>query len=250
MTASQEHEAKTKHRLPSVASLLTEACKLVGKHAGEYYGYAGWLLVPLLLSIAAYATGGSVGSFLLNIASASYFMLIMWCFAATILLTAAHILHPDRTIDPRHLSVLAWERTFGLVTTLLAAAVLEFAGLLLLIIPGLIIGAYLSFAGQEAVLHNHTFLRGLAASRELVRGRVAAILIRTIGITGIVLAVYVLAGTAIVSAASALNLLDPASLMTSIPPLWLQTSLSLLEITLFPVIVTAHSVLYLAAKAR
>ncbi|KKW28216.1 MAG: hypothetical protein UY72_C0080G0004 [Candidatus Uhrbacteria bacterium GW2011_GWD2_52_7] len=140
MTASPEHQAEAKEQLPSVASIIIEAIKLVGKHAGEYYGFAGWLLVPLLLSIGAYATGGSVGSLLLNIASAGNFMLIMWCLAASILLTAAYTLHPDRTVDPRHLSMIAWERTFGLVITLFAGAILQLAGLFLLIIPGLIIG--------------------------------------------------------------------------------------------------------------
>ena len=250
MTASPEHQAEAKEQLPSVASIIIEAIKLVGKHAGEYYGFAGWLLVPLLLSIGAYATGGSVGSLLLNIASAGNFMLIMWCLAASILLTAAYTLHPDRTVDPRHLSMIAWERTFGLVITLFAGAILQLAGLFLLIIPGLIIGTYLTFASQEAVLHNHTFLRGLAASRELVRGRLGAILFRTLGLAAVAIIVSVAAGTIIVSVASAFDVLDPASLMTTLPPLWLQTLLSLIEIAIFPVLTAAHSLLYLAAKSR
>ncbi len=250
MTVSPEPAAENKSTLPSLTSILIEAIKLVGQHASEYYGYAGWLLVPLLLSVAAYATGGAVGNFLLNLANAGNILLLMWCLAASILLTTALLVHVERTVDPRHLSLLAWERLFGLVITLFAAAVLEFAGLLLLIIPGLIIGAYLTFASQEAVLHNHTFLRGLAASRDLVKGRVAAVFLRTFGLAAVAIVFYLAVATLVVALASAFAILDPKELITSLPPLWLQTFLSLVEIAMFPFLVAAHTLLYLAAKTR
>ncbi|MCR4312104.1 MAG: hypothetical protein NUV56_02355 [Candidatus Uhrbacteria bacterium] len=249
MTASPEVEAADNHQLPSLTSLIVEAVRLVGKHAGEYYGFAGWLLVPLLLSVGAYATGGSLGILILNIANAATFMLVMWLLAACILLTAAHVMHPERTVDPRHLSRISWERTFGLVVTLLAAAVLELFGIIALVVPGLIISVYLSFASQEAILHNHTFLRGLAASRDRVKGRFFAVFFRVVGLTAFAAVGYVMIGSLVVSIASTLGIMTPNDLLTA-PPLWFATLLGLIEIAALPILITAHTLLYLSLKRR
>lgn len=235
--------------MPSALSLLAHATKLVAKHASEYYGFAGWLLVPLLFVVGAYATGGHVGFVLLNLANAGFFMLLLWSFAAMMWLTAAHVVYPNRAVDIRHVSAIAWERTFGLATAVFAASILELAGLLL-IVPGIIIAVYLTFVAQEAVLHNHPFLHALAASRDLVKGRFWMIFGRVFGLAGLTVTAYVLIGVGIIGLCSALGVFSPTDLLTSPAPLWLEMLLNVIELSLLPIVFTAHTLLYLSLEKR
>lgn len=209
----------------------------------------GWLLVPLLFVVGAYATGGTIGRLLLNIADAGMIVLLMWGFAAIMWLTTAHIIHPTKTIDTRHVSAIAWERTPGLALALFAASILELTGLIL-IVPGLAIGVYLTFAAEEAVLHNRSFLSALAASRDLVKGRFWSICGRVFGLAGLTVAAYVIIGVGVLGMTSALGIFSPADVLTTPAPLWLEMLLAVSELALLPIVMTAHTLLYLALETR
>lgn len=250
MTASPQPEAApASHPLPSSITLLHAGARLVASNAHAYYGFVGWLLIPLLFVVGAYATGGNTGVLLLNIANASMFMLLMWAFASIMWLTAALVLHPTKTIDTRYVGAIAWERTFGLVFAILVASVLELAGLLL-IVPGIVIAVYLTFSAQEAVLHHRSPFAALAASRDLVRGRFWSICGRVVGLFGMTIALYTLIGVGIVGISSALGIFSPADLLTAPAPLWLEMLLNVLELSFLPIVMAAHTLLYLALENR
>jgi hypothetical protein len=80
-----------------------------------------------------------------------------------------------------------------LVGTTVLAGALMFAGLVALIVPGLVLIAWFSFVWPVAALEERTFFGALGRSRELVRGRFWQV-VRTdlaIMITGLVAAIAV-----------------------------------------------------------
>ena len=234
----------------TLAALLAGAGRLVVRHASDYYGLAGWLLVPLLLVVAAFATGGATGNLLITIANVGFIFLLAWFLSAGTLLTAVAVHHPDRVIDPRHLGAAAWKRVSPLLATLLLAAVLELAGLLLFIVPGIIAFTYFTFALEVSVLGNRSGFTGLAASRELVRGKFWTIFWRAFGIFAAVVLVYLLLVTLLVMLGASLGSLDPAMLTQAPPPLWLEVAISVLQIALLPFALAAHVLLYLSLCDR
>lgn len=243
--SSQPADAQgAKRDIPALPTLLSDAIRIVWRHAGDYFGFAGWLLVPLFFVVAAYATGGSVGNLLVNLANVSFILLILWFLSAGTLLTASVVLHPKRVVDPRQIGSTAWQRTSGLFLTLLLAAVLELAGFLL-IVPGIIIATYLTFALEEAVLNNRMGFSALSESRNLVRGRFWIIFWRTLGLGAIFGLVYLFAVTLVVASASWLGVLQPDTLTQAPPPLWLEMTISVLQIAFLPFILAAHALLYL-----
>lgn len=232
----------------SVLGILGATLKLIKARSSELYGYAAWLLFPLLIFVVANASGSTGNMVLSAIGNAGFALLATWVTAATIITTAFYSVHTKHEADPRHVSTHAWKLVVPLLIVQILVGVLQFAGFLLFIVPGLIAMTFFAFSAQEVVLNNRRHFRALTASRELSRGRfmfvasrwfgiVLAFLLALFGVTTIILAI---AGTAMG--------VDALSSLAEQPPLWLDMLLSVVQIALFPPLIVAQTLLYLTLE--
>lgn len=233
--------------LPSAFDILLFSATLTKRHAGELYGFAGYLFFPLLLLFGVQGLTGTVGLIASGAVNALIVGLSCWSAAAIMTTISYRTTHPDKTPDPRSVGTHALRVLPWLAATALLSGIIQLAGYVLLIVPGIIASIFLTFAAEEVVLAGHGPLAALAASRERVQKQFLPIAGRLLTIVLLAIILYTVFGSILVSLASALTNGTLQSLMIGQTPLWLDILLFVLQILLFPVIVTAHTVLYLSA---
>jgi hypothetical protein len=209
------------------------------------FGFAGWLLIPLLSSLGSTFLGPQVGDVVDLISGILLFGLSLWTTAA-MTITVTGIVRPDLAPKDTATSVseLAWRRAPTLLWVGLLGGVLQIFGLLLLIIPGIIFTVWFAFAETEAILTGVGTFEALEQSRERVRGQFFPVLWRLVAfglfLTAVVMMiiwpVLILSGNT-----------DPMVILTS-PPAWLDALISVLSILLMPLILTYEMHLYFSLR--
>lgn len=235
--------------LPGVLPLLKETLGLYKTHLQSLTGYLAWLLFPLVLTVIFFLgvmgvtevseSGRALFDFLIN--GLLLTLLILWCMTIIVLLVPSW--RAKKQLKGDVLGRIAWHFTPTVVYISLIVCVLSVGGLLLLIIPGILLSVWFSFATITAVLEQKTVFASMKRSKELVRGKFMQILWRQYAGGFLILTLYLVLYVAILSAAWGL---DPAAFLSAEkPPLFAEILLRIFEIIIFPIGVIYQTILYL-----
>lgn len=242
-----EPEAKTS--LPSVSTLISSSYNFLKAppHASVLFGFAGWLFIPVLLSLGATFLDPNIGDVLDLISGILLFGLSLWATAAIIIVVTG-LVRPDLAPKDAVTSVseLAWRRAGTLLWVGVLTGLLQFFGFLLLIIPGILFTVWFAFAEVEAVLSGAGTFSSLEQSRERTRGHFWAVLWRLLAFSvlivvslSVILMPFLILG----------GITDPLVIITA-PPAWLNALLSGIEILLMPLILTYELHLYFSLRKQ
>lgn len=228
--------------LPSLRNLVGTSLRIFQKHFFTFLGYSGWLLVPLVLSILLRVTFGSgdiVDTVDLGVQVVTV-VISVWMYAH-IVMTTQHVIVDGKIPETPHSSR-------GVLLAIFLSCVLygvaTFLGLAL-IIPGILFAIWFAFAPIIVTLEKRRVFVAFAQSRELVRGRFFAMLLRLWGFDACILLLYILAVVCIdLLLGYDLAHLDPMAPL----PVPMDLLLRVVEIVIMPLILVYRTVLYLAAK--
>lgn len=251
MTASSDKRDdgnEDKPGLPSSFEFLLYSLTLTKRYASDVYGFAAYLLFPMILYVGVRGMTGTAGEIAISAINILFILLSSWAIAAIVTLTSMRAMHPKKDPDPRSVGMYAVSVLGTLVFTMLLSVLIQAAGYLLFVVPGIIATVLFTFAIQEVVLRGHGPLSALAASRARVQPQFLSIAWRllVLGVTGL-FAYLVVIAAALYLASFALGI-DVLQLANS-TPLWLDALISLLQIAFLPPLVIAHTVLYLASDS-
>lgn len=232
--------------LPSAFEFLLYSFTLTKRYASDVYGFAAYLLFPMILYVGVRGMTGMAGEVAMSVVNVLFILLSGWATAAIITLTSMRAMHPKKDPDPRSVGMYAVSVLSTLTFTILLSTLIQAAGYLLFIVPGIVATVLFTFAVQEVVLRGHGPLSALAASRARVQPQFFPIAWRlfALGIT-VLFAYLIVVLLALYIASFALGV-DVLQLINS-TPLWLDALISLLQIAFLPPLVIAHTVLYLAS---
>ncbi len=245
MTVSET--AETNHKLPSVSSLVSSTYNFLATppNASVLLGFAGWLFVPILISLGGSFLEPDINKYVHLLANILLFGLSLWATCA-IIISVTSLIRPDLAPKDAVTSVseLAWRRAITLLWIGLLSGVLQILGLFLFIIPGIVIMVWFAFAEIEAVLNGSGTLLALKQSRARVRGYFFPVLWRLAAfglllVTGVTLLLWPIL--------SAKGLTDPMVIIYATPA-WLNALLSMLEVLLLPIILTYELHLYFSLR--
>lgn len=249
MTASSDKNNdanKDEPGLPSAFEFLLYSFTLTKRYASDVYGFAAYLLFPMILYVGVRGMTGVAGEIAMSAVNVLFILLSGWAIAAIVTLTSMRAMHPKKDPDPRSVGMYALSVLSALAFTMLLSVLIQAAGYLLFVVPGIVASVLFTFAAQEVVLRGHGPLSALAASRARVQPQFFPIAWRllVLGIT-VLFAYLVVVAAALYTASFALSI-DVLQLANS-TPLWLDALISLLQIAFLPPLVIAHTVLYLAS---
>jgi hypothetical protein len=248
MTASNDKEGEVSDSgLPSAFEFLLYSFTLTKRYAADVYGFAAYLLFPMILYVGVRGMTGLVGEIAISVVNVLFILISCWATAAIVTLTSMRALHPKKDPDPRSVGMYAVSVLSTLTFTLVLSTLIQAAGYLL-IVPGVIATVLFTFAVQEVVLRGHGPLSALAASRARVQPQFFAIAWRllALGVTALIVYLAVVIGALLLASfALGVGLLD----LANSTPLWLDALISLLQIAFLPPLVIAHTVLYLASDS-
>ncbi|MFA5946381.1 MAG: hypothetical protein WC802_05790 [Patescibacteria group bacterium] len=242
MTVSEVQGPKA---LPSVGNLIQDTFAFLSVNGALVYGYAGWLLVPILVILGASRLDKGVSDVITAIGSVALFALSLWASAA-VTLAVTELKRPD--LYPKDIkasiSELAWRRAPTILWIGLLTGILEGFGLLLLIVPGILFIVWFAFAETEAILTGSGTFLSLEQSRERVRGQFFPVLLRLVVFSLILcLAVTVI----LVPVMAGAGLTDYTVIFTN-PPAWLDATVNALQILIMPAIICYELHLYFALR--
>lgn len=243
MTASEKPS-----KLTGVFGLLLETFRLYVGNFHLYFGYAAWLLVPLVISVLAFVSTTAETFELIDFASTIvHALLLIW--ASIVIIQITERLHTKKSIPRRKLGETAWTLWTSFMLTYLLVVVVELTGAILLIIPGIIFFVWFEFAPQIVTLERTPILASLSTSRELSRGRFWAVLWRLAGGLTALLAVYmVLFGVVLFAGYSGTDLAIYDYVLAE-PTLAQEVMYRLIDIVIFPLVLIFQTRLYLELKA-
>ncbi len=250
MTASSEHkepvaDEKKPDGLPGAFEILLYSLTLTKRYAHDVYGFAAYLLFPIILTFGTQHVSGVFGDVLAATVNVLLILITCWIQATIITTVSMRTAHAKKDPDPRSIGLYATSILGTLVLTALLSGFLQFAGYVLLIIPGILATVLFTFAPQEVVLHGAGPLSALAASRTKVQPQFFAILWRLLVITAATVGAYLLTTSLILALVSAGSGIDPMTL-TNATPAWLDAVLTVLQIVFLPPFIIGHTVLYLS----
>jgi hypothetical protein len=237
------------HTLPSAFDILLFGATLTKRHANELYGYVSYLLFPLLLLLGVQGLTGTVGQISILFVNILFAVISCWATAAIMITISYRTSHPEKTPDPRSVGAHALRLLGWLVIAVSLSSLIQIAGYILLIVPGIITTILLTFTSQEIVLAGHGPLSALAASRARVQPHFFAVAWRLLAIALSFGIIYSIVGGALVLVGSLFTGASISSIWWQQAPVWLDTLLTLLQVALLPPMVCAHTVLYLSVNS-
>jgi hypothetical protein len=240
MTASDDHSPS----LPGILSLFTETLSLLRKNASVYFGYASWLLFPILLSVFLRSildadrfliANGLVQIFL-------YGVLVLYLTILFIVITPP-LRAKTRIPETLHARIASVGIPYILTSFLVSIIVIPS---FILVIPGFLFLVWLAFAGHRVVLSHDEIIPALKASKALVHGRYFAVFWRFIVGMMLIFFLYALLAIALLAIPAVLgitsfNEIFEATELTALE----DTLISLLEILSLPVFTVYTTLLYL-----
>jgi hypothetical protein len=235
-------------KLPGVLLLLQKTFIIIGGLRFSIYGYAGWLLLPIVLIVFANNLPSPYGNLLLTVGEALSLILNLWVTSAIILFVTHMLIHKDgHELDFSDISKHSWNNLLKLFIVQTTSALAIAFGSMLLIVPGVVLWVWTAFATPDAVLRDRGIWQTFQYSYQLTRRRFWPILGRLLignGLLGLI-AGALLIGYAIIGLQGSSVELIPT--LTAWPS-WLQTGFSLILIPILPIIVVFQLVLYIAAE--
>lgn len=254
MTASASDNIPDEHdkhpndkALPSAFDILLFSATLTKRYASDVYGFTAYLLFPLILYFGVQGIPGSLGLSAQSIVNVLSIALSCWAAAAISTLVSLKSSHPKKEHDPRSIGAHAASVLGTLLLAVLLSGIIQAAGYFLFIIPGIIATILFAFTLEEVVLRGHGPISALAASKTRVQHQMLAVGWRLFAIVLTFLAVYCIIGAGIVLLGSFATGVSITALTTQ-TPLWIDALLKILEITLLPPVIIAHTVLYLSTS--
>lgn len=156
--------------LPGGFLLLRAAVKIYQTNFSFFFGYAAWILIPLVLSVFARVTLDAetfqfVDAFL--DATISFVLNIILSVVFILATTSIFTKHPVTKEIVRYAAILS----FPYFLTLVLSGLITASGTILLVIPGIVFGVWFMLAPVVAVLEQKGVMESMRASRNLVRGR-------------------------------------------------------------------------------
>jgi hypothetical protein len=250
MTASSEPkhpvvDEKKSNGLPGAFEILLYSITLTKRYAHDVYGFAAYLLFPIILMFGTQHVSGVFGDVLAAAVNVLLILIACWIHATIITTVSMRTAHPKKDPDPRSIGLYATSILGTLVLTVLLSGLIQFAGYILFIIPGIIATVVFTFAPQEVVLHGAGPLSALAASRTKVQPRFFPVLWRLVVLTAAVVGTYFLTVSLLLALVSLGSGIDAVTLANSTPA-WLDAILTVLQIVFLPPFIIGHTVLYLS----
>lgn len=250
MTASSDlnsEQENTTQKFPSAFEILFYSIVLTKRYANEVYGFAAYLLFPIILAFGTQNVSGTFGEILSATVNVLFILLACWIHAAIITLVSMRTAHPKKDPDPRSVGMYALSVLNTLVFALLLSTLIQFAGYVLFIVPGIILTILLSFVSQEVVLHGAGPFSALAASRAKIQPFFFPIAWRFIVLTIGIFGSYIILTAIIFALASLTTGIDFVTLVTTTPT-WLDALLTVLQIAFLPPLIIGQTVLYLSTE--
>lgn len=233
---------------PGVLLLLRKTLLIIWGLRVPIYGYAAWLLIPIVLGVFIQNVPSPYGNYLLTIRDALSLLLNLWV-TGVIIVFVTHMLltknsdHQDFT----EISKRAWNSVLKLFLVQTCVVILVILGSAFLVIPGIVAWVWTAFAAPDAVLNDRGLWQTFQHSYQLTRHRFWGVFGRLFigngllaSVTGGLLVLYALAGLQ----GSSGSLLATFNAW----PAWLQTGLSLILVLIMPVVIVYQLVLYIAAE--
>lgn len=251
MTASNEPKEPTVtdkkpiEALPGAFEILLYSLTLTKRYAQDVYGFAAYLLFPIILTFGTQNISGTFGDVLAALVNVLIVLMTCWIQATIMITMSMRTSHPKKDPDPRSIGLYATSILGTLVLTVLLSSLLQFAGYLLLIVPGILATVLFAFAPQEVVLHGAGPLSALAASRAKVQPRFFAVLWRLFLLTATTVGTYLVTVSLILTLVSLASGIDAGTLANTTPA-WLDAILTVLQIVFLPPFIIGHTVLYLS----
>lgn len=245
MTASE----KPSKQLLGVFGLLRDTFQLYFSHFQLYFGYAAWLLIPLVLTVLAFVTTeADVFEYIDFAAFLLHTILLIW--ATIIFISITKRLHEKKSVPARKVSEMGWNLWTPFLLAYALTALIELAGIFLLIVPGIIFFVWFEFAAIIVVLERTPILASLSTSRELSRGRFWQVLWRLAGGACILLLFYALFFGAALYAGYAGSEQSIYDYLLTTPSLPEEVIYRLIDIIILPLFVIYQTRLYLELKAH
>lgn len=250
MTASSEHnhhvvDKKNPDGLPGAFEILLYSLTLTKRYAHDVYGFAAYLLFPIILTFGTQHVSGIFGDVLAAGVNVLLILITCWIQATIITTVSMRTAHPKKDPDPRSVGLYATSILGTLVLTMLLSGLIQFAGYILFIVPGIIATVLFAFASQEVVLHGTGPLSALAASRAKVQPQFFPVLWRLFAITIATVGAYFGTIVFLLALVSLATGADPVTLANSTPA-WLDAILTVLQIVFLPPFIIGQTVLYLS----
>lgn len=223
--------------------LLAKSWRLYRTNFWTYIGYAAWLLLPLaaILVLATFQKHVLVDTLTIVVSIAQVFI-ALWIVIFLIRFTYG--LAENKTLDLQKLSSESAMRIPSLLATAFLQLLVVLGGLLLFIIPGFIFWVWYAFAQMTTIIEGTRPVGALCASREMVRGRFFPVLWRLLCGPIIICLVYSLA-LGFVLYVTTLGLgLDPLSIFSDEPPMWMLAIEGVAELIIFPLLLVYSVNLY------
>ncbi len=247
MTASSEHNPSTISSdtgLPSAWEILLYSLTLTKRYAQDIYGFAAYLLFPILLSFGTQHLTGALGELFTSIVSLFFILTACWIHATMIITVSMRTASPQKDPDPRSVGLYATSILGTLTLTMLLSFLLQIAGYIL-IIPGIIASVFFAFAAQEVVLHGAGPLSALAASRAKVQPQFFPVFWRLAFIFFTIIGIYLLCVAILLSVASIISGIEPMAIAQNTPA-WLDAVITVMQIVFLPPLIIGQTVLYLS----
>ena len=234
--------------IPGVLLLLKDAFLASWKLRIVVYGYAAWLLLPLLMLIFAADVPAPYNNYLLMLEEVVSLILGLWVTAAITLYVGLVVTkEAGETIDFNMISQRAWIKTLPLLIIQILTVCAILVGGLLFIIPGVIAWVWAAFAAPATILSPRNIKQAFVHSHELSRGRFFKVLGRLLGgnLAFAALIVCVFIGYLVAGLEGDISAIIPTLYAW---PTWLEIGLVLLTLPLIPVTIIFHLLLYFALK--
>ncbi len=238
-------DKKNPDSLPGAFEILIYSLTLTKRYAHDVYGFAAYLLFPIILTFGVQNVAGLLGDVLVATINVLLILTTCWIQATIITTVSMRATHAKKDPDPRSIGLYATSILGTLVLTGLLSGLIQFAGYLLFIIPGIIATVLFTFASQEVVLHGAGPLSALAASRAKVQPQFFAVLWRLAVIAFTAVGVYFGVVVFLLAFLSVGTGIDAVTLAKA-PPAWLDAMLTVLQIGFLPPFIIWHTVLYLS----
>lgn len=248
MTASAKPTPK--NPLPNVSVLFTETLRLYRTNFGLLFGFAAWLLLPVAISFFGGLILDAQQSMIVDVVTLAiiYPIIAIWISLAIILLI------PDLAAQkPPRLTTLnsrARRAAIPFILTVLLVNVIQFAGLVAFILPGIVFSVWFGFATVIVVLEQTSVIESLKRSRDLVKERFWAVFWRLFAGLILIFSFYIVAIGVVSILFTLLSGQDIMTYMESTPSLGEQALFQVFDIIFFPLFLVYTVILYLSLKKQ
>jgi hypothetical protein len=231
----------------STIELIRLSLKDYKQEAATLIGYSTWILLPfaafVLLSLLPMSPVVQLLAFFLMVAELFF---VIWVTITIALHAHAHIHGHPKNTDA--LSAKARALMAPMLTVILLQLLILIGGLLLLVVPMFIFAIWFGMSQFMVIFEGKRGLDALSASHELVRGRFWSSVAFIVGGPLIIMIIYSVILSLIISLISATQGVDTVELLLGELPLWVNVLEAVGEVFLLPLLMVYFTYVYLELK--